>query len=225
MLKILGHRGNPADFADNALAGIKSAAKLCDGAEVDFRRCATGELVLSHDPVVSERVVSETPFDVLVGELGLAAADDLFAADLDADLDLEVKNWPLDPGFETDHRIGLDVAARARDRDIVTCFYWPTVDTVKALMPDVSTGLLFDAPVEWAAALNHALRHDHRTLAPHHSLIDIDLVRAAHENGIAVAAWTVDDRPRVMELAELGVDTIITNRPADVTQWIEEDFS
>jgi glycerophosphoryl diester phosphodiesterase len=225
MLKILGHRGNPAEFADNAMAGIESAAELCDGAEIDFRRCSTGELVLSHDPVVSGRVVSETSLDVLVGELGLATADDLFAAGLDADLDLEVKNWPLDPGFEPDHRIGLDVASRARDRDIVTCFYWPTVDAVRALMPEVSTGLLFDESVEWAAALNHALRFGHRTLAPHHSLIDIDLVRAAHEHEIAVAAWTVDDRRRVFELAEMAIDTIITNRPADVTGWIEEDFS
>ncbi len=225
MLKILGHRGNPADFADNALAGIESAAELCDGAEVDFRRCATGELVLSHDPVVSGKVVSETSLDVLAGDLGLATADALFDADLHADLDLEVKNWPLDPGFEADHRIGLDVAARARDRDVVTCFYWPTVDAVKSLMPGVSTGLLFEGPVEWAAALNHALRHDHRMLAPHHSLIDLALVEAAHEHGIVVAAWTVDERRRIIELAEMGVDTIITNRPADVTGWIEEDRS
>jgi glycerophosphoryl diester phosphodiesterase len=223
MLKILGHRGNPAEYADNTLAGIKSAASLCDGVEVDFRRCLTGELVLAHDPVVAGNVIAETPFDVLVGELGLAAADDLFAADLDTDLDLEIKNWPLDPGFEADHTIGFDVAGRARERDIATCFYWPTVDAVRAILPNVSTGLLFEGAVQWAAALNHALRQGHSVLAPHHSLIGIDLVRAAHENAVGVAAWTVDDRRRVFELAEMGVDTIITNTPADVAGWIQED--
>lgn len=224
MVKILGHRGNPAIHPDNTLLGIESAAGLCDGVEIDFRRCATGELVLSHDPAVSGRVVSETPLDVLVEQYGLATAEALFALDLDADLDLEVKNWPMDPGFERDHAIGLDVAASARPRDVVTCFYWPTIDTVKALMPHVSTGLLFEGDVAWAAALNHALRHEHGTLAPHHTLIDGDLVNAAHEHSIEVAVWTVDDRPLVMKLVELGVDTIITNKPAAVIGWIQEDF-
>ena len=225
MVKILGHRGNPAIHPDNTLLGIESAVELCDGVEIDFRRCATGELVLSHDPEVSGKVVSETPLDVLVEQYGLATAEALFALDLDGDLDLEVKNWPMDPGFEADHTIGLEVAAFARPRDIVTCFYWPTIDAVKAMMPDVATGLLFEGDVGWAAALNHALRHAHGTLAPHHTRVEPDLVNAAHEHSIEVAVWTVDDRRLVMKLAELGVDTIITNKPADVMGWIQEDFT
>jgi glycerophosphoryl diester phosphodiesterase len=223
MVKILGHRGNPAIHPDNTLLGIESAAGLCDGVEIDFRRCATGELVLSHDPTVAGRVVSETPLDVLVEQFGVATAKALFDLDLDADLDLEVKNWPMDPGFEGDHGIGFDVAAFARPRDVVTCFYWPTVDAVKAMMPHVATGLLFESDVVWAAALNHALRHEHGTLAPHHTLVDGDLVGAAHEHAIDVAVWTVDDRVLVRKLVELGVDTIITNRPADVMGWVQED--
>lgn len=225
MLKILGHRGNPAVHPDNTLLGIESAAVLCDGVEIDFRRCATGELVLSHDPTVAGRLVSETPLDVLVEQYGVATAEALFDLDLDADLDLEVKNWPMDPGFEEDHAIGFDVAAFARPRDVVTCFYWPTVDAVKAMMPHVPTGLLFEGDVGWAAALNHALRHGHGTLAPHHSLVEAALVDAAHEHSIDVAVWTVDDRALVTKLAELGVDTIITNRPADVMGWIQEEFT
>jgi glycerophosphoryl diester phosphodiesterase len=225
MVKILGHRGNPAIHPDNTLLGIESAAGLCDGVEIDFRRCATGELVLSHDPAVSGRVVSETPLDVLVEQYGVATAEALFELDLDADLDLEVKNWPLDPGFEGDHAIGLDVAAFARPRDVVTCFYWPTVDAVKAMMPHVATGLLFESDVVWAAALNHALRYEHGTLAPHHTLVDHDLVNAAHEHAIDVAVWTVDDRALIRRLIEMGADTIITNRPAEVMGWVQEDFT
>lgn len=224
MLKILGHRGNPARFPDNSLLGIESAARLCDGVEIDFRRCASGELVLSHDPEVSGMVIADTPLDVLVDRHGILPADELFAADFDTDIDLEVKNWPIDPGFETDHAIALEVAAHARDRDVVTCFYWPSVDAVRATMPDVATGLLFEGDVQWAAALNHAVAHGHRLLAPHHSLIDDRLVEAAHEHSIEVAAWTVDDRHRVVELAHMGVDTIITNAPATVTDWILEDL-
>ena len=224
MLKILGHRGNPALHPDNTLAGIESAARLCDGVEVDFRRCGSGELVLSHDPVVSDLVIAETSLDVLVERCGIVPAGKLFAADMDTDFDLEVKNWPMDPGFEPDHAIGLDVATRARERDVVTCFYWPTVDAVRAMMPGVRTGLLFEGDVQWAAALDHAVNQGHGLLAPHHSLIGDRLIEAAHRHSVEVAAWTVDSRRRVVELARMGADTIITNEPADVAGWIQEDL-
>jgi glycerophosphoryl diester phosphodiesterase len=47
----------------------------------------------------------------------------------------------------------------------------------------------------------------------YHPLITRRLVAAAHRAGIEVVAWTVDDRPRIRELAALGVDGICTNDP------------
>ncbi|WP_067715909.1 glycerophosphodiester phosphodiesterase family protein [Nocardia yamanashiensis] len=40
-----------------------------------------------------------------------------------------------------------------------------------------------------------------------------ELVDAAHRRGMRVLPWTVDDRPTMTALIELGVDGLITNRP------------
>ncbi|WP_280428401.1 glycerophosphodiester phosphodiesterase family protein [Nocardia brasiliensis] len=40
-----------------------------------------------------------------------------------------------------------------------------------------------------------------------------DLVDAAHRHGMRVIPWTVDDRPTITALLDLGIDGLITNRP------------
>ena len=40
-----------------------------------------------------------------------------------------------------------------------------------------------------------------------------ELVGAAHDRGMAVIPWTVDDRPTIESLMDIGVDGLITDRP------------
>ncbi len=48
---------------------------------------------------------------------------------------------------------------------------------------------------------------------PHDVLVDRSFVEQAHAAGLAVNVWTVDDPERIVALAEVGVDAIITNVP------------
>jgi glycerophosphoryl diester phosphodiesterase len=43
--------------------------------------------------------------------------------------------------------------------------------------------------------------------------VSADLVARAHDQGVKVNAWTVDDPDRMLELASFGVDGIVTNLP------------
>ncbi|WP_236567395.1 glycerophosphodiester phosphodiesterase family protein [Nocardia sp. CY41] len=49
-----------------------------------------------------------------------------------------------------------------------------------------------------------------------------ELVRAAHRRGMRVVPWTVDDRPTMTALLDIGVDGLITNRP-DVLRALLSD--
>ena len=193
------------------------------GAEVDLRRCGSGELVLSHDEALDGVIVSGTSLDELrTLDPGLVTGAELFEADLPGMLDLEIKNHPLEHGFESDHRIALEVARQARLSDVVTCFHWPSVDASLARFPSIRTGLLFDTGTI-ADAVSHAIEFGHRSIAPDHRLIDSeDAVRLAHDVGVSVIGWTVNSRERALELARWGIDTIITDRPLEAIVWTEE---
>lgn len=45
------------------------------------------------------------------------------------------------------------------------------------------------------------------------TVVDRDLVAAAHQAGLEVHVWTVNDRAEMVELLELGVDGLVTDRP------------
>jgi glycerophosphoryl diester phosphodiesterase len=200
-LLIIGHRGWPARFPDNSLEGIRAAAEVAAMVEVDVRRADSGVLVLSHDPVSTEA-------EPLTLDQALAALPSL-------PLNLEIKNFPGDVGFEADHGLGLETAAKSRPGDLLTCFYWPTVDEVRLRYPGVATGLLIDVGASISDAAAHALHQGHGTLVPNWELVlsQPDATREAAAAGLRLAVWTLNDPTKAVALAKLGVSAIITDDP------------
>ncbi|CAM3406805.1 glycerophosphodiester phosphodiesterase family protein [Halomonas lysinitropha] len=59
-------------------------------------------------------------------------------------------------------------------------------------------------------------------LALRHNRIDEEEVRLAGYYGYELHAWTINDRTRMSQLIDLGVDAIITDRPAMLAELIAE---
>ena len=53
-------------------------------------------------------------------------------------------------------------------------------------------------------------------------MIDPRFVRAAHRWGWEVHAWTVDDVDEMRALLDLGVDGLVTDRPAQLSEVLRE---
>jgi glycerophosphoryl diester phosphodiesterase len=56
----------------------------------------------------------------------------------------------------------------------------------------------------------------------HARIVDERFVRAAHARGLQVHVWTIDDADQMRDLLDLGVDGIMTDRPALLKQVLAD---
>ena len=215
-MRILGHRGASSELQENTLEAFMRAAELgADGVELDVRRTADGALVVHHDATLFDgRAIVE------LDEFGLPLYIPNLRAALEASgpmyVNIEIKNVPIDPDWDPDESVAAGVVALVEDMDIadrviVSSFGMGAIDAVRAANPDIPTAWLTVPNYDQLRALDTAVEHGHRALHPHFTVVDQQLVAAAHDHGLALNTWTVDEPDEMKRLEALGVDTIVTN--------------
>lgn len=218
---VIAHRGASATYPENTLAAFRGAVAMgADGVELDVRRTADLALAVSHDDTLADgRVVVELrgadlPADVPV------LADALDACRALPVVNIEIKNWPDDRDFDAEEAVAEAVVAlletrgeREDGRNLISSFHLPTVDRVRALAPELSTAWLLAFVDDVGPLVDRAAAHGHAAVHPHHALVSEDLVRRAHDLGVAVNTWTCDEPDRIRWLADIGVDGVVTNAP------------
>ncbi|MFE0700525.1 glycerophosphodiester phosphodiesterase [Streptomyces sp. NPDC058872] len=131
---------------------------------------------------------------------------------------LEVK------GAHSEEEVGRIVrevrAADMTDRVFVQSFDVPSLRHVRALAPELPLGLLRDAPDADPVAVAKDLHLASYNVSDRGLSTRPELVEELHAAGVAVNVWTVDAPTRWKALDELGVDGVITNRPAELMGWI-----
>ena len=120
------------------------------------------------------------------------------------------------------HEAGVD------RRCFVHSFDWAVLDLSRELDPGVLRSALtvarhFSAGSPWTGSVDPA-EHDEdliagvaaigaSVVAPHHAMVDADLVRRAHALDISVLTWTVNEPDDLTRMLDLGVDGIVTDYP------------
>jgi glycerophosphoryl diester phosphodiesterase len=229
---VIGHRGvRRAGVVENTLDAFEAAIR--DGAEaveLDARVCASGELVVLHDPTLA-RVTG--------------GADDRAAADLPlieiSRVDLpggarvpslaEVLAFARGRGLPVNVELKHDVPSRAASIRAAARLLggWDRAHgiLVSSFDPAILAGLRLLAPRLPRALLVHRSRwEDVAAAAARTALFDAvhvervltrpDLVRALLARGLVVNVWTVNDPAEARDLAALGVHGLITDDPAEV---------
>ena len=218
MLSVLAHRGASAACRENTIEAFRTARRQgADGVELDVRRSADGVLVVHHDAALPDgRALAEVAAADLPEWLPRleAALDECKGLIVDA----EIKNLPIEPGYDPDEAVGVAVArlmvARAMQAtSVVSSFSMATIDAARAAEPTVATGWLTLAAYDQHQALELTADRGHSALQPRHEAVTAELVNAAHDRGLEIHAWTVDDGDRIRWLDSMGVDAVITNLP------------
>jgi glycerophosphoryl diester phosphodiesterase len=214
---IFAHRGASADYPENTVEAFRAAGPLgANWVELDVRRTAEGALAVHHDAhlgdgrAIVELAAADLPANVpSLGE-ALEACRPL-------GVNVEIKNSPHDPDFDTTARlvepVVADIAACSQPI-IVSCFHAPTLDRVRAVDSSVATALLMFDLSDPTRTIDQAVAAGHVALHPFDRTVTHELVELVHDAGLMINVWTVDDPARIEELAEMGVDGIVTNVPA-----------
>jgi glycerophosphoryl diester phosphodiesterase len=210
---VLAHRGANRLAPENTVAAMARAVELgADGVELDVHRSADGQLVVRHD--------AETPVGAL-GDLTLAEIRDglagvpTLAEVLDVCrgrlVNVEVKD--PDPRA-AEALVALLGQRNGADDVLVSSFDLRTVDRVHEAAPQVPSGLL-SFGLDVFEALATAEAHGHHALHPDvWTLLQADvagLTRQAHDGGMAVNVWTVNEADDLRRLRDAGVDAVITD--------------
>lgn len=220
---VIGHRGSPRVRPENTVAAFLAAAdEGADWVELDVHLTADGDVVVVHDPTYPDgRLTCDTASDDRPD--GVPSLDEVLDA-LDGTgmgVNVEIKACPGEAdhhtaGALTDAVLALlarrDDAARSRDRLLITSF-WP--DTIARVRADstLATGQLTAHVGDTGTYLAAVSAAGHQAVNPWDPLVDEAFVAAAHERGLEVNVWTVNDADRIVQLAGWGVDGIITDTP------------
>ncbi len=160
---------------------------------------------------------------------GIASLRDVLEEFPNAFLNLDLKQTA--PAVEPyEHLVAELLREFGRTNDvIVASFDDRATDAFGAIAPEVSTscGTVMTTTIWQAVQNGEALPETH-----HHALqvpaaigetvvVDERFVERAHDHGLAVHVWTIDEPEEMQRLIDLGVDGIMTDRPSVLEEILQ----
>lgn len=235
---VVAHRGYSAVAPENTLPALAAAVAAADWVEFDVRTTADGVPVVIHDRTL-DRTTTGT------GAVGAAPAADLARLDAGSWFSVAYRGT----GVPTLAAV-LDLLGPTRARILLEIKPPATDDEVKAVLAQVAERGLVDRTIlqsfddgvlRAAAVMLPELRRGVLRLRPdpdpvgactgHGAVLynpaladlvaDPALVPRLQATGVRVMPWTVNTAAGWADAVALGVDGLITDRPAACAAWLD----
>eukprot|EP01137_Pigoraptor_chileana_P024020 Opistho-2@91305 len=234
----IGHRGNPSGAPENTMPGFIQAHKFgARGVETDLRLTKDGVIVLMHDETVDRTTngtgyVSELTYEY-ISSLDAGSwyhpsfANTrvptflellLYARDANLTIIMDLKNETI--------VYGKEIAALALPlsvQHLLTASCWSDIQALDIQEHlNVSVVQALRNNFQPASSVDDYFKKGYRSFSLAYFLTLPALIRAAHERGMTVYGWTVDDKIVMKLLIWLGYDGLLSNNvPLLVEAWQE----
>lgn len=226
-IDITAHRGGAILAPENTLASLaEAAADGSDYAEIDVQETKDGVLILLHDSNLKRTTGKDMAvWDMTYEEIGQLDAGSYFSEEYAGEpiptlqealdfcrgrlnLNIEIKyNGHNDKIVEK--VVDLVTENQFTEHSIITSMNYGFLKRIKERNELIKTGYIMTMGYGSIKRLDYA-----DLLSVNYASVDEKLVREAHRLGKEVHVWTVNSKNTTERLKNLGVDNIITDRPA-----------
>ncbi|UEX90957.1 glycerophosphodiester phosphodiesterase [Staphylococcus ratti] len=231
--KVVAHRGFSESYPENTREAYQAAlGRHIDMLEIDLHMTKDGALVAIHDDTIDRTSNSkgaikdftlETLRDFDFGSWkGLNHKAELMTFDevltlcknYSKTLLVEIKTPKNYPGIEKAVLQKIKNQQFPLHRIIIQSFDTKSIQTFHTLAPYLTLGVLISKRKYW---LKQPPYKDIATYAdyinPNYKLINRKFIKRAHQEGLKVIPYTVNDIDDAKKLIKLGVDGVITDAP------------
>jgi glycerophosphoryl diester phosphodiesterase len=242
LVEVVAHRGASAYAPEHTFEAYDLALDMgADALELDLRATADGELVVLHDPTFERtagdpRAVADLPLaEVPEQTLRLHDVIERYRGRTSWLLELKDPEPPAVVGLVRAlraHALGPRELVQAfhhralaqpvhqgdvktfRHGALVQSFHHRALRWVRHLAPEVVVAPLFEGqrPAAIARRAPRAARYA-RAIGVEHTVVNEAVVSSAHDRGLELRAYTVNERDEMDRLVALGVDGLITDAP------------
>ncbi len=225
------HRGGADEAPENTMAAFEHAVRLgYRYLETDVHATADGVLVAFHDHVldrVTDRggVIGQLPWAEvrqarIGGEHAVPLLEDLLGAWPDARVNIDPKHdaavAPLVEVLRRTRAFDRVCVAAFSDRRLARFRRLTGHQVCTAMGPgEIAALRLCGAAAGGPGCVQVPVRHGRIRV------VDGRFVAAAHRRGLPVHVWTIDDAGEMARLLDLGVDGLMSDRPATLKEVLE----
>ncbi len=224
---IIGHRGAAAHAPENTLQSFETALRMgADMVELDVQMTKDGHLVCIHDYEV-DRTTNGS------GQVCEMTLEEIKSLDTGRGQTIPLLSEVLD---FAKGRIGVNIEIKVpdveeqllklvRERDmldevIFSSFFHSSLSIIKVLEPNAVIAVLFNSEIENVVQYAKNLNAD--AINPLFLITTAGLIEEAHQQGLKVFPWTINDKEIMREFFVLGVDGIITDMPGHAVNVLDE---
>ena len=249
---VFAHRGGCALGPENTLAAFDLGLRArADGLEMDVHLSADGLVVVHHDETLDRTTSASGPLAAMTanelarvdagcrfaaGEtypfrnqgVGIPSLTDVLRRYPDTRIIIEMK---VDSSAMGEAVAQVVRQARAAERVCAAGYGARSAAAARTALPEMACSASY-AEVQsavyrsWARWPPRGVRHGGYQVPERLGRLTIvspRFIRHAHEAGLKVHVWTVDEEQDIRRLLEWGVDGLITNRP-DVAASLRDTF-